>query len=74
MEKKVIEVFSEATGKGVGELCPETRLEEDLELKSLDMFALLAMLEGMLGSAPDSDEAASMETIGDFIGFYERQS
>lgn len=71
MEEKVMEVFAEISGKEVGELSPETRLEEDLELKSLNKFALLAMLEGVLGSAPDIDAGNSMNTIQEFIDFYQ---
>jgi len=63
-------IFAEISEKPVAELSPETRLEEDLELKSLNKFALLAMLEGVLGSAPDLDTGNSMNTIQEFIDFY----
>ena len=70
MQDQVIEVFAQLTGRDAADITPETRLDEDLELKSLDKFALLAMLEATLGSAPDAMEADPWNTVGEWIAFY----
>ncbi len=70
MQDQVIEIFAQLTGRDASEITPETRLDEDLELKSLDKFALLAMLEGALGKAPDPNEADPWNTVAEWIAFY----
>ena len=72
MEERVIKVFATCTGKDAGDITPETRLDEDLEMKSLDKFALLAMLEGEFGSAPDGAVADSWNLVSEWIAFYEK--
>ncbi|MTV82757.1 acyl carrier protein [Secundilactobacillus folii] len=72
IKNKVIGAFAETTGKSASELSMKTRIEEDLELKSINMFTLAAMLEGSLGSAPDADEAENLKTIGDYVEYYKK--
>lgn len=71
MEEKVIQVFAMCTQRDPSEITPDTRLDEDLELKSLDKFALLAMLEAELGRAPDPNEADPWNLVSEWIAFYE---
>ena len=71
MEEKVIKVFAMCTQRDPSEITPDTRLDEDLELKSLDKFALLAMLEAELGKAPDPNEADPWNLVSEWIAFYE---
>ena len=70
MEEKVIKVFAECTHRDPSEITPNTRLDEDLELKSLDKFALLAMLEAELGKAPDPNVADPWNLVSEWIAFY----
>lgn len=72
MTEKVINVFAALTGRDAAEITPETRLDEDLELKSLDKFGLLAMLEAELGAAPDPNEADPWNLVSEWIAFYEK--
>ena len=71
MKEKVIQVFAMCTQRDASEITPDTRLDEDLELKSLDKFALLAMLEAELGKAPDPNEADPWNLVSEWIAFYE---
>lgn len=73
MEERVIKVFATCTGTDASKITPDTRLDEDLEMKSLDKFALLAMLEAEFGSAPDAATADSWNKVSDWIAFYEKQ-
>ena len=72
MKEKVIGVFAALTGRDAGEITPETRLDEDLELKSLDKFGLLAMLEAEFGTAPDPNVADPWNLVSEWIAFYEK--
>ena len=71
MQDQVIEIFAQLTGRDAADITVETRLDEDLELKSLDKFALLAMLEAALGKAPDPNLADPWNTVGEWAAFYE---
>lgn len=71
MQEKVIAIFAQLTGRDASEITPETTLDGDLEIKSLDKFALLAMLEGELGSVPDPNLADPWDTVAEWIAFYE---
>ena len=71
MEERVIQVFATCTGRDAGEITPDTRLDEDLEIKSLDKFALLAMLEAEFGKAPDPNVADPWNLVSEWIAFYE---
>ena len=70
MKEIVIQIFADNYSKEPGQINTETRIAEDLQAKSLDMFALLAMLEGALGSAPDLNTAMKMKTVQEFVDFY----
>ena len=72
MEERVVNVFAMCTGKDASEITPDTRLDEDLELKSLDKFALLAMLEAEFGNAPDPNEADPWNLVSEWIAFYNK--
>lgn len=71
MKERVINVFATCTSRDPGEITPETRLDEDLEIKSLDKFALLAMLEAEFGKAPDPNVADPWNLVSEWIAFYE---
>lgn len=70
MQDQVIEIFAQLTGRDASEITIDTRLDEDLEIKSLDKFALLATLEASLGSAPDPMVADPWNTVGEWAAFY----
>lgn len=71
MEEKILEIFATVANKSVSDVTPESRLDEDLELKSLDKFALLAMLEGEFGTAPDPNVADPWNLVSEWIAFYQ---
>ena len=71
MEEKIKEIFAVCAKKDASEITPDTRLDEDLELKSLDKFALLAMLEAEFGRAPDPNEADPWNLVSEWMAFYQ---
>ena len=71
MEEKIFEIFAICAKKDPSEIKPESRLDEDLELKSLDKFALLAMLEAEFGKAPDPMVADPWNLVSEWIAFYQ---
>lgn len=70
MEQKIFDIFSQVSGVDASQITRDTQLDEDLEIKSLDKFALLAMLEAEFGKAPDPNVADPWNTVGEWIDFY----
>lgn len=48
---------------------PETRLREDLDADSLDLYELVMELEDRYGIRVSEEEAAEIETVGDAVEF-----
>ena len=71
MEEKILGIFAEIAGKDVSEISPESRLDEDLELKSLHRFTLLAMLDEQFGKSPDPVVAGEWNLVSEWIAFYQ---
>ena len=71
MEEKILEIFAQCAHKDISEVSPESRLDEDLEIKSLDKFVILAMLEAEFGKAPDPMVADPWNLVSDWIAFYQ---
>ena len=70
MEEKIIKIFAANYEKDASSISVDTDLNENLHSKSLNLFGLLAMLEGEFGSAPSFAEANDLKTVGDFVDFY----
>lgn len=51
---------------------PGTRLQEDLELDSLDAVDLIVALEQALGIRTDEEEAKKIGTLGELYDFVEK--
>jgi acyl carrier protein len=47
----------------------ETRLREDLDADSLDIYELVMELEDTYGFSVSEEEAADIETVGDAVNF-----
>jgi acyl carrier protein len=47
----------------------ETRLREDLDADSLDLYELVMELEDTYGISVSEEEAADIETVGDAVDF-----
>ena len=47
----------------------ETRLREDLDADSLDLYELVMELEDTYGLSVSEEEAADIETVGDAVNF-----
>ena len=53
----------------VGEIDESTRLRDDLDADSLDLYELVMELEDTYGVAMTEDEAAKIETVGAAVDF-----
>ena len=56
-----------------GELRPETRLVEDLELDSIRLLTLAMEVEDHFHVALDEDDEAGIATVGDLVEVVERK-
>lgn len=57
-----------------GELSPEMRLVEDLELDSIRLLTLAMATENHFRIRLSEDDEASIETIGDLVAVIERET
>jgi len=68
-EEQILKIFGRLFNKDVSRLSKETRLEEDLHAKSVDLVGLVATIEAEFGSAPSLPDAMRMKRIGEFVDF-----
>jgi len=68
-EVLVKELIAELCGIPEAELLLETKLEEDLNLDSLDLVELAMELEDAFGFMISDEEALGLKTVGDVIEF-----
>lgn len=69
IEKLVIEKLAMIAKKDKDAITPETLLQEDLGLKSIDYVGLSATLENELGDAPNFKEMLGMQKVEDIVDF-----
>ena len=51
------------------QITEETRMREDLDADSLDLYELVMELEDTYGISVSEEEAADIETVGDAVNF-----
>lgn len=61
----IIKIVAEMTKRDAGELTPDTRLAEDLMLKSINRIELAALLEDQLNVAISNFDILRPRTIND---------
>ena len=69
INEKVISIISELLGMEEGEITPESRLIEDLQVDSVDRAALLIALEEEYNRKIEDDALTNIRTVGDIITF-----
>ena len=67
--EKVREHLSTELEIPVGQISDETRLREDLDADSLDLYELVMELEDTYAISVSEEEAAGIETVGDAVDF-----
>lgn len=67
IEEVVIQTIAKMVNRGAGELNENTRLAEDLMLKSVSRIELAALLEDQLQVAIANFDILKPRTIGDII-------
>ena len=67
--EKVREHLSTELEIPVGQISDETRLREDLDADSLDLYELVMELEDTYGISVSEEEAAGIETVADAVDF-----
>lgn len=68
-QREAMTVVAEVSGRPVEEIRAEMDLVADLSIDSPKALQLLVELETRLGIEISDDEAASMDTVGDILGF-----
>jgi acyl carrier protein len=67
--QKVREHLSTELEVPLGEIVESTRLREDLDADSLDLYELVMELEDTYGIRVSEEEAARIETVGQAVDF-----
>ena len=67
--QKVREHMSAELEIPLGQISEETRLREDLDADSLDLYELVMELEDSYGISVSEADAARIETVGDAVDF-----
>jgi acyl carrier protein len=67
--EKVREHLSTELEIPLEQISEETRLREDLDADSLDLYELVMELEDTYGISVSEEEAADIETVGDAVDF-----
>jgi acyl carrier protein len=67
--EKVREHLSSELEIPLGQISEETRLREDLDADSLDLYELVMELEDTYGISVSEEEAAGIETVADAVDF-----
>jgi acyl carrier protein len=65
----VREHLAEELEVDVGRIAEGTRLREDLDADSLDLYGLVMELEDRYGVAISEEQATHIDTVGDAVGF-----
>jgi acyl carrier protein len=67
--EKVREHLSSELEIPLEQVVEETKLREDLDADSLDLYELVMELEDTYGISVSEEEAADIETVGDAVNF-----
>lgn len=70
IQQAVFEVVAEVSRKDISEVAADSSLVADLGIDSQSALHLLIVLEERLGLEIADEEAATMDTVGDILGFY----
>jgi len=63
--EKIRDVIAEQMGISADKITTETRLQQDLDADSLDIFQIISELEDIFGMEFDSNDASQISTVGD---------
>lgn len=72
IEDKVIRLIAEHLGTKAKGMTPETCLESDLLVDSLDLLELVMVFEDEFDVEIPDDEAEKLKTVGDVIAMVKR--
>ena len=67
--EKVREHLSTELEIPIGEIVESTRLRDDLDADSLDLYELVMELEDRYGVVVTEEQATHINTVGDAVGF-----
>ena len=73
MFEQVKEVIVETLNCDAETITPEADVKEDLGADSLDVVELSMALESAFGVTIADEELAEMKTVGDIVGYIEKQ-
>jgi len=67
LREEVLSVLAERFGVDRATVTDESRLREDLDLDSIDLFDVLGLVEKKTGAELALADFANVETLGDFL-------
>lgn len=73
IEQKIKEVAAEQLGVDIETITGESSFTDDLGADSLDVVELIMALEEEFDTEIPDDEAETLKTVGDVVGFIEKQ-
>ena len=71
LEKEVIDIVVEQLGVDAGEVDTSKSFVEDLNADSLDLTELIMTFEEKFGFEISEEDAETLKTVGDVIGYIE---
>lgn len=71
MQEEVFAVLEEKFGLKREDVTLESRLQEDLDLDSIDLFDMMGVLEERSGVSVDVNDFLRAKTLGDFLSILE---
>lgn len=66
------EIVAEETGLPAEQVTPEATFTDDLDIDSLSMVEIAVQAEDKFGVKIPDDELANLKTVGDAVGYIER--
>lgn len=67
LRNEMLTVLEERFGIESASVTDQSRLKEDLDLDSIDLFDILGLLEKKTGKEIELAEFAQVQTLGDFL-------
>ncbi len=69
---EIVRTMSETFEMEAGEITPESRLFEDLDLDSIDAIDMAVKMQDLTGKRVDEDSLRTLRTVNDVVDLAER--
>ncbi len=72
LQKEILAVLQERFDVDAASVTSESRLREDLDLDSIDLFDIIGLIEQRMGVSVELSDFVQAKTFGDLIAVLER--